>query len=198
MCYCCCISDALKHSPENLLGEKEQVHGSSVSLEKKSSDDMCIHGVEACEEHISRSSAHQLGDGSEEQPKASIEWNHAGSSKPSASQPSCSSFPESAKVFMDAIKKNRSFQKFLRSKLIQIEAKIEENKKLKERVKILKDFEVNCKKRTGRALSQKKDARVQLISGRKAWPSKDLKVSLKNILPKSSDLGIQNDVLFYI
>ncbi|XP_059645652.1 uncharacterized protein LOC132287150 isoform X2 [Cornus florida] len=75
-----------------------------------------------------------------------------------------SRFPKSALVFIDAIKKNRSCQKFLRSKLIQIEARIEENQKLKDRVKILKDFQFACRRKTGRALSQKKDARVQLIS----------------------------------
>lgn len=46
---------------------------------------------------------------------------------------------------------------------MQIESRIEENKKLRERVKILKDFQVTCRKRMGRALSQKRDARVQLI-----------------------------------
>ncbi|XP_071691251.1 uncharacterized protein [Rutidosis leptorrhynchoides] len=73
-------------------------------------------------------------------------------------------FPRSAQAFVEAINKNRTCQKFIRNKLIQIEAKLEENRKLKERVKILKDFQVACRKRTGRALSQKKDARIQLIS----------------------------------
>ncbi|KAI3780237.1 hypothetical protein L2E82_10208 [Cichorium intybus] len=41
---------------------------------------------------------------------------------------------------------------------------MEENKKLRERVKILKDFQVACRKKTGRALSQKKDPRIQLIT----------------------------------
>lgn len=50
---------------------------------------------------------------------------------------------------------------------MHIEARMEEIKKLKGLVKILKDFQVSCRKRTGRALSQKKDARVQLISGPK-------------------------------
>ncbi|GFP86225.1 myb-like protein l [Phtheirospermum japonicum] len=75
-----------------------------------------------------------------------------------------SQFPKSALAFVDAIKQNRSFQKVIRSKMTQMEARMEELKKLTERVKILKDFQVACKKRTGRALSQKKDARVQLIS----------------------------------
>ncbi|MFS7934892.1 putative transcription factor MYB-HB-like family [Helianthus anomalus] len=41
---------------------------------------------------------------------------------------------------------------------------MEENRKLRERVKILKDFQTACRTKTGRALSQKKDARIQLIS----------------------------------
>ncbi|KAL0429528.1 UNVERIFIED_CONTAM: hypothetical protein Sradi_0578800 [Sesamum radiatum] len=73
-------------------------------------------------------------------------------------------FPKSAAAFVDAIKKNRSCQKLIRSKMMQMEARIEELKKLMELVKILRDFQVACKKRTGRALSQKRDARVQLIS----------------------------------
>lgn len=83
---------------------------------------------------------------------------------------------------MDAIKKNRSCQRFLRSKLVQIEAKIAQNKKLKDAVKILKDFQVNCRKITGRALSQKKDPRVQLTSVKKSSASKDAKVSCSIIV----------------
>ncbi|XP_051119227.1 uncharacterized protein LOC127243311 isoform X2 [Andrographis paniculata] len=75
-----------------------------------------------------------------------------------------SHFPDSALVFIDAIKKNRSCQKLLRSKMLQLEARAEELKKLINRVKILKDFQLACKRKTGRALSQKKDPRVQLIS----------------------------------
>ncbi|KAI4330009.1 hypothetical protein MLD38_028323 [Melastoma candidum] len=78
-----------------------------------------------------------------------------------------SSFPKAGRLFIDAIKNNRSCQKLLRSKLIEIEARIEEIKKLRERVQILKDFQVSCRKRTGRALSQKKDARFQLITARR-------------------------------
>ncbi|KAL4573428.1 hypothetical protein LXL04_020233 [Taraxacum kok-saghyz] len=77
--------------------------------------------------------------------------------------PDCG-FPRSAQAFVEAIKKNRICQKFIRNKIGQIEAKMEENKKLRERVKILKDFQVACRKKTGRALSQKKDPRIQLIS----------------------------------
>ncbi|XP_035831339.1 uncharacterized protein LOC110869272 isoform X3 [Helianthus annuus] len=73
-------------------------------------------------------------------------------------------FPRSAQAFVEAIKKNRACQKLIRNKVAQIEARMEENRKLRERVKILKDFQTACRKKTGRALSQKKDARIQLIS----------------------------------
>lgn len=78
-----------------------------------------------------------------------------------------SQFPKSAQALVDALKKNRSCQKFIRRKLIEIEAKIEENKKLKDRVKCLMDFQVACKKTAGHILCQKKDPRVRLISNQK-------------------------------
>lgn len=170
----------MKNRSEN-TEKQEQVDASYMSVQKKSSDDAFVDTFDVCKglsvsDYACQTTRH-LGDRLEEQPSKSIEGYHRDSSKPSMSQPSYSSFPQSAKVFMDAIKKNRSFQKFLRTKLLQIEAKLEENKKLKERVKILKDFQVNCKRRTGRALSQKKDSRVQLISAKKSSPSKDSKVS---------------------
>uniref|UniRef100_A0A7N0V7C5 Uncharacterized protein n=1 Tax=Kalanchoe fedtschenkoi TaxID=63787 RepID=A0A7N0V7C5_KALFE len=55
---------------------------------------------------------------------------------------------------------------------VQIEARIEESKKLKDRVKILKDFQVSTRKRVGLVLSQKKDHRVQLISAPKRGEKK--------------------------
>ncbi|XP_008452207.2 uncharacterized protein LOC103493297 [Cucumis melo] len=77
------------------------------------------------------------------------------------------SLPKAALAFVDAIKKNRSQQKFIRSKMIHLEARIEENKKLRKRCKILKDFQCSCKRRTSSALSQMIDPRVQLISAAK-------------------------------
>ncbi|XP_008793540.2 uncharacterized protein LOC103709816 isoform X1 [Phoenix dactylifera] len=90
-------------------------------------------------------------------------------------------FPKSAKFFVDALKKNRSCQKFIRRKLIEIEAKIEENKELKERLKCLMDFQVACKRKAGRILSQKKDPRVRLISMQKPRTIKDSKASYKKV-----------------
>ncbi|XP_074357243.1 uncharacterized protein LOC141696975 isoform X1 [Apium graveolens] len=74
-----------------------------------------------------------------------------------------SAFPKSAQAFLDAIKKNRTCQKYLRSKLMQIESRIEENTKLRNNIKALKGFQFCCRRRTGLELSQKKDARLQLI-----------------------------------
>ena len=140
----------------------------------------CKAIVETCNE-ISGTDAHErspslVTHNEEEQPSTSIEWNQSDSCKPSTSPTKSSGFPKSALAFLDAINKNRSCQKFLRSKLIQIQAKIEENNKLKQRVKILRDFQVHCKRRTGEALSQKKDPRVQLILTKRPRASTDLKV----------------------
>ncbi|KAF3437205.1 hypothetical protein FNV43_RR19958 [Rhamnella rubrinervis] len=124
---------------------------------------------------------HQAGDNIAVQPSASIGSYQSDPCKPSALASNYSSFPNSAKVFMDAIKKNRACQRFLQSKLVHIEAKIAENKKLKYDVKILKDFQVACKSITGRALSQKKDPRVQLISMKKSLASDNTKHPDKRI-----------------
>lgn len=83
-----------------------------------------------------------------------------------------SQFPKSAQNFIDVLKKNRSCQKFMRRKLIEIEAKIEENKELRERIKCLMDFQVACKRKTGRMLCQEKDPRIKLISSRKSSTGK--------------------------
>lgn len=101
--------------------------------------------------------------------------------RPEACEPSKlpdkgSNFPLSARVLFDAIKKNRSFQKVLRSKLIQMEAKIQENRQLAERVKLLKGIQFSCIRRTGQAISLKKDPRVLLISTRKSPTSNNSKV----------------------
>ncbi|OWM62626.1 snRNA-activating protein complex subunit 4 [Punica granatum] len=109
-------------------------------------------------------SADSLNNNKDSGPTGLLDWHPLDVDKPSVESYKCSTFPKSAQVFVDAIRKNRSSQKLLRSKLIQIDARIEETKKLKERVKILKDFQVSCRKRTGQSLSQKKDPRVQLIS----------------------------------
>jgi hypothetical protein len=89
-----------------------------------------------------------------------------------------SSFPPSAQAFIVAIKKNRALQRFLRSKLIETEAKIEENKKQRDKVKILKDFQVTLSRRTAKAFSLKIDPRVQLISSKKSVASNKSKVSI--------------------
>ncbi|XP_050212220.2 uncharacterized protein LOC126662321 [Mercurialis annua] len=75
-----------------------------------------------------------------------------------------SRFPKPTQLLHDAIKRNRSCQKFLESKLGHIQARIEENKKLKKRVDIIKGMQFFCRKTTGRDLALGKDPRIQLIS----------------------------------
>lgn len=141
-----------------------------------------------------------LSDNAEGQSSALIVWNQSDSCSTSMLPRKDSSFPKAAQVFMDAIKKNRASQKFIRNKLIQIEAKIEENRKLKERVKILKDFQVSCKRRTWESLSQKKDPRVQLILPKGPRDSRDSKVSCLFLyaVPKFSQICFDDYSFFGI
>uniref|UniRef100_K3ZQN9 Uncharacterized protein n=1 Tax=Setaria italica TaxID=4555 RepID=K3ZQN9_SETIT len=76
-------------------------------------------------------------------------------------------FPKAALLLVDALKKNRACQKLIRRKLINIEAKIEENKDLRDRVKCLLGYQLSCRRSAGRSLSQKEDPRIRLISSRK-------------------------------
>jgi myb proto-oncogene protein len=76
-------------------------------------------------------------------------------------------FPKAALLLVDALKKNRACQKFIRRKMINIEAKIEVNKDLRDRVKCLMDYQLSCKRSFGKILCQKVDPRVRLISSRK-------------------------------
>ncbi|WOL15332.1 snRNA-activating protein complex subunit 4-like isoform X1 [Canna indica] len=94
-----------------------------------------------------------------------------------------SKFPKSAQNFFDAIKKNRSCQKFIRRKLIEIDAKIEKNKELKERVKCLMDFQVACRRNVTNTICQKKDPRLTLISAKIPMPEKSSKANLKKVPP---------------
>jgi len=126
--------------------------------------------------------ANLLGDNVEIGNSASAEENELDSGRLSTLELDYSSFPKSAQVFIDAIKRNRSCQKFIQNKLIQIEARIEENNKLKDKVKILKDFQFSCRKITGMALSLRKDPRIQLVSARKTSNSKHPKVIILFIL----------------
>lgn len=78
-----------------------------------------------------------------------------------------SRFPKSVQNFVNALKKNRSNQRFIREKLMEIEAKIEVNRKLKERIKCLMDFHTAYKRKMGHSLCLRTDPRVRLISFRK-------------------------------
>ena len=92
------------------------------------------------------------------------EWNETGVDDEAELPLRTSQFPNSALAFVAAIKKNRLCQKLIRSKMMQVEARMEELDKLIEGVRILKDFQVDSKRRIGRSFSQKKDPRVRLIS----------------------------------
>ncbi|CAN6209283.1 unnamed protein product [Urochloa humidicola] len=87
--------------------------------------------------------------------------------KENAKAPSRTGFPKAALLLVDALKKNRACQKLIRRKLINIEAKIEENKDLRDRVKCLMSYQLSCRRSAGRSLSQKEDPRIRLISSRK-------------------------------
>lgn len=158
---------------------QQQVDASSLSLEKETSNNLIVHRTNSSEGFTDSEdfcNTRPLGENLGIQPSSFVENHQPGASKSPMLPLKKSSFPKSALLLMDAIKKNRSSQKFIRSQLVNLEARIEENKKLKERVKILKDFQASCRKRTGRALSQRKDPRVQLISVKKSLVSKDSKV----------------------
>ncbi|KAL6963124.1 hypothetical protein U1Q18_038092 [Sarracenia purpurea var. burkii] len=150
------------------MNKLEQVHATNTALEK-TSNNLVGQRTNVTDRFPDSSDVPNTSQNSESNiprigSSALIEWHQPETPNLSLIPVGVSGFPKSAQMFVDAIKKNRACQKFIRSKLIQIEARIEENKKLKQRVKTLKDFQISCKKRTGRALSQKKDARVQLIS----------------------------------
>ena len=84
--------------------------------------------------------------------------------KQNANAPHRDGFPKAALLLVDALKKNRACQKFIRRKMVNIEAKIEENKDLRDRVKCLLGYQLSCRKSVGRSLGQKEDPRVRLIS----------------------------------
>ncbi|CAO1948809.1 unnamed protein product [Urochloa humidicola] len=87
--------------------------------------------------------------------------------KQNAKAPSRTGFPKAALFLVDALKKNRACQKLIRRKLINIEAKIEENKDLRDRAKCLMGYQLSCRRSAGKSLSQKEDPRIRLISSRK-------------------------------
>ncbi|KAI3735603.1 hypothetical protein L6452_15110 [Arctium lappa] len=162
-------NDSMNNSMESSLQSSEQVGATNIDLEKESSTNFFVksinngQGFPDCVD--GRATDQNLDFSSNFTPDTPHENVSEGHEPGSELVPvtDCG-FPRSAQAFVEAIKKNRTCQKFIRNKLIQIEARMEENKKLRERVKILKDFQVACRKKTGRALSQKKDARIQLIS----------------------------------
>ncbi|XP_038726022.1 uncharacterized protein LOC120017044 isoform X2 [Tripterygium wilfordii] len=161
---------SLENGKEDFLQNQEHINVSGKASKNETLNYSIVNERHACEENKDLGEggdAPQLsGDCKEIQLFDSRDQHQSDACKFSMLPLRNSSFPKSAQVFIDAIKKNRSFQKFVRAKMTQIEARLEENKKLRERIKILKDFQAACKKVTGRALSQRKDPRFQLISAR--------------------------------
>lgn len=166
-------TDSQKESTENSWHHSEQVGVTNIASEKETSNNLFVESSNAWEGFPNcvdkNSSDSQNSEAcskiiAQAQHSNLIKWQNTGAEDTSILPVKESGFPNSAQAFINAIKKNRSFQKLLRAKLMHIEARVEEIRKLKDRVKILKDFQAGCRKRTGRALSQKKDARVQLIS----------------------------------
>ncbi|GER32404.1 myb domain protein 4r1 [Striga asiatica] len=163
--------DGMGHNMDDLLHRPAQVGSSIIDSEKESSNSFVektnvrqgfLNCVDASVPASKKAGAHE--DAGRTQPADLVEWDGPDTEDVAGLPFKSSEFPKCALAFIDAIKKNRSCQKLVRSKMIQVEARVEELSKLMERVKILKDFQIACKKRTGRALSQKKDACVQLIS----------------------------------
>ncbi|CAI9113501.1 OLC1v1014113C1 [Oldenlandia corymbosa var. corymbosa] len=164
--------DYQKASFENVSHYPEHDGGNTLPLE--SCEDLFVDssngGVDHSYNIVNYESCNKIAGGTEE----SGLWQDSSSGDAAKLPVKGSSFPQAAQAFIDAIKKNRACQKLIRSKLLHIESRVEELKELKERVKILKDFQVACRRRTSLALSQKKDARAQLISVSRIDPSSKL------------------------
>nr|GEZ70028.1 myb domain protein 4r1 [Tanacetum cinerariifolium] len=82
-------------------------------------------------------------------------------------------FPASAQAFVEAIKKNRTYQKFLCDKLIKVEARLEENKKLRERVKFLKAFREPWSKADNENLKKGIKQQIQEMMMQNLFSAKD-------------------------
>ncbi|KAK4735880.1 hypothetical protein R3W88_010141 [Solanum pinnatisectum] len=159
--------DSGNRRKESPLDKFEQVGVTNISSEKETSNNLFVErtnaeeGFPACVDRIIQISEGRSNDVANSQ---NLTEGHDSGAETTAASVNSSCLPKSAHAFLDAIRKNRSCQKVMRDKMMQTEARLEELKKLTERVKILKSFQLTCKKRMGRALSQKRDARVQLIS----------------------------------
>lgn len=165
--YIIICTDSGTRRKESPLDRFEQVGLTNISSEKETSNNLFVErtnaeeGFPACVDRTI-----QISEGCSNDVASSQNLIEGHNFDAETTEASLNSFclPKSAHAFLDAIRKNRSCQKVMRDKMMQTEARLEELKKLTERVKILKSFQLTCKKRMGRALSQKRDARVQLIS----------------------------------
>lgn len=152
-------ADPLREKPEKILDEPEMVVNDDVcgpETPNRSTELSKEHGYSHAEPHFPEHEA----------------WSS------NVKDLTSSKFPKSAHNFVNALKKNRSCQKFIRRKLLEIEAKIEKNKELKERIKCLMDFQVACKRKVANILYQKKDPRITLISLKRPTSEKSSKVEI--------------------
>ncbi|CAN1265591.1 Myb-like protein L [Linum perenne] len=117
--------------------------------------------------------ANLLSDSMEMQPAGSV--HESASCQSSTVAVKYSRSPEAFQLIFGAVKKNRSMQNLIQTKMSEIEARLKENNELRDRLKKLKDFQVLCRQNTGRSLAQGKDPRIQLISAQSTLSSKHSK-----------------------
>ncbi|XP_010551142.1 PREDICTED: uncharacterized protein LOC104821834 isoform X2 [Tarenaya hassleriana] len=166
---------------DDLSGKKQQVHASGTASGNETSSEILGRSntcdsfpdhQQPCHTVLNSEAINTGSDFLDANEKAVAEpLDQPGTHGSSLLQAGGSSLPEFAHALFYAIKKNRSYQRLLQEKLTKIEATIEQNKKLMEKVKIFKDCQAYCKKIAGQALSQKMDYRIQLLSTRKSGPS---------------------------
>lgn len=167
-------AEAERSGKVDCVRDVEQVRAPSTPLEKENSSNLYVHRTNACKgfpdsevpyfpaQNVESSSPNMAYLDSD-----FLETQQSDSNVARLLPTKGSGFPKAAQLLLDAIKKNRSCQKLIHNRLVNIEARIEDNKKLIDRAKILKDFQMSSKKRVGLVLSQQKDPRTQLISAHK-------------------------------
>ncbi|KAK1377587.1 Myb-like protein L [Heracleum sosnowskyi] len=146
------IMDVQRRFTDNVSGSEEG--GSVVIDSEKESEEGEKVNTSGCEEEVDVGGVSGFFEGDVVDDVEDFEGRETG-------------LPKAAQAFLDAIKKNRLCQKYLRGKLMHIQSRIEENVKLGNRVKALKGIQFGCRRRTGLELSQKRDAFLQLIQATK-------------------------------
>ncbi|KAK9116161.1 hypothetical protein Sjap_015108 [Stephania japonica] len=177
-------SDSLKRNSECSLDKPDLNCGSITTSNPETRKELDEESPRFEEAPVTPQPRESLADSNlRNQSCSPIEWHCAESYDESTSPSKYSSLCNAkyAQMFIDAIKRNRSCQRFIRGKLIQLEARIEENKKLKERFKLIRDYQVSCKKRIGQPSLLRKDPHIRLIQARKSKNSQTSKVNDKKV-----------------